>query len=226
MNKISLNVKPREVVGKKVKRLRKQAQVPVAMYGPKFAAGNFVANAKELKEVFAEAGYSNFVTVSVEGADQERTLVKEIQQHPVTDEILHASLYVIDKQTDITASVPVVIVGKAPIEDTGEGFVVPSLDSIAVRCLPDKLMSEIQVDVSKLANIGDAITVGDIQLPEGVALDSSMDATTAVVFVSGIQKVEEEAPVAEVELDADGNPIVPAEGEGEVAEGAETAKEE
>lgn len=228
MVKANINIKPRDLVGKKVKNLRKGGEVPVSLYGPKFSSANFMADAKELKKAFSDAGYSNFVNVTIDGGDKERCLIKEMQVHPVTDEILHTSFYVIDKFTEISADVPVVITGRSPIEDTGEGFVVPSLDAISVRCLPDKLPSDIQIDVTALVNIGDSITVADVALPEGVVLDSNMDGTTAVVYVSGIQKVEEEPVAAEPQLDENGNPIEPAEGEAaaEGEEGAEAKKDE
>lgn len=224
MTKINVKISPREVVGKKVKELRKEGQVPVSLYGPKYESRNFAVNAREMGKVFADAGYSNIIDAAIDGEDAERLLIKEMQVNPVTDEILHVSFYVIDRKTAITANVPVVIIGESPVVDTGEGFVVPSLDAITIRCLPDQLMSEIQVDVSGLAEIGASITVSDIKLPEGVELDSSMDPTTAVAYVSGLQKIEE-APA--VELDEEGNPIVAEGAEGaEATEGEESEKSE
>lgn len=228
MTKLQINIQPREVTGKQVKNLRAEGSVPASLYGPKYPAKNFAVNAKEFRAVFAEAGYSNFVNTEVDG-DKERLLVKEVQKNPVTDEFLHVSFYVVDRNTKITAEVPVVITGLAPAQDSGEGFVVPALDAITIHCLPDELPSEFSVDISNLVNVGDSITVADIKLPEGVELDSSIDETTAVVYISGMQKIEEEAPA--VELDEEGNPIVPegeegAEGaaEGEGAEGEEKSE--
>jgi large subunit ribosomal protein L25 len=142
--------------------------------------------------------------------------------NPVTDEVLHISFYVTDKNTEITSEVPVELTGLAPAQDMGIGFVIQSLNEIHVRCLPANLPDHFEVDVTGLANIGDSILVGDLKLPEGVELDSDMDPTTAIVSVVGAQKIEEEATEAAPELDADGNPIVKAEGE----EGAEGEKSE
>ncbi len=221
-----LNIVPREITGKQVKNLRKQGIVPASLYGPKFASKNMSVEVIPFRRVFKEAGYSNLIEATVEGAEDEKLLLKEVQMNPVTDEILHISFYVTDKNTEISSEVPVELVGLAPSEDLGLGFVIQSLDNIHVRCLPANLPDHIEVSKESLKDIGDSITVGDLKLPAGVELDSDMDPNTAIVSVVGAQKIEEVAVEVAPELDADGNPIVPAEGaEGEAAaEGEEGEK--
>lgn len=189
-----LNVQPREMTGKQVKQVRKQGMIPVALYGPKYESANFAVAEKEFRKTFHTAGYSQLIDADVNG-DAEKLLVKEVQIHPVTDEILHASLYVIDKNTPITAEVPVELVGLAPVQDLGLGFVVPALDTITIHCLPSKLISKIEVDITAMAEVGQSISISDLKLPEGVELDSSMDITTSVAYVAGDQKIEEEETV-------------------------------
>jgi len=216
-----LKIVPREVVGKKVKSIRKLGLVPAALYGPKFASRNMAVEVIPFKKVFKEAGYSNLIEATVEGEGDEKLLLKEVQMNPVTDEVLHISFYVTDKNTEITSEVPVDLVGLAPAQDMGVGFVIQSLNEIHVRCLPANLPDHFEVDVTVLVNIGDTILVSDLKLPEGVELDSDMDPNTAIVSVVGAQKIEEEVVEVAPELDADGNPIVKPEGE----EGAEGAAE-
>ncbi len=228
-----LNLAPRELVGKKVKNIRAEGNSPVALYGPKYSAQNFSVNEREFKKTFADVGYSKLFDVEIEGGEKEKVLVKEVQIHPVTDQVLSVSLYVIDKNTPITTEVPIVLIGLAPAQDLGVGFAGQSLDTLAIKCLPADLPSHIEVSIENLAAVGDTITVGQIKLPQGVELDSNVDATTSVVSVFGDQKelVEEEVAAAP-ELDAEGNPIPVAEGaegaEGETAEGekGEEKKEE
>ncbi|MCA9379157.1 50S ribosomal protein L25 [Candidatus Dojkabacteria bacterium] len=190
-----LNVQPREISGKQVKQVRKQGMVPAALYGPKYESANFAVDEKEFRKIFQNAGYSQLIDADVNG-ETEKLLVKEVQIHPVTDEILHASLYVVDKNTPITAEVPVELVGLAPAQDLGVGFVVPALDNITIHCLPSKLISKIEVDITGLAEVGQSISISDLTLPEGVELDSSMDETTSVAYVAGDQKIIEEEEVA------------------------------
>lgn len=195
-----LKVVARENLGKKVKNDRATGKLPAAMYGPKFASTNVWLDTAEFKKVFDEEGYSNLIDVEVEGGEKEKALIKEVQQHPTTDEILHVSLYITDRKSEITAEVPINLTGVAPAEDLGIGFLVNSVNNVAVRCLPDNLPSELVLDVSGLAAIGDGITIGDIKLPEGVTLDSKEDPTNVVVIIVGAQKeIVEETPVEATE---------------------------
>ena len=221
-----LNIVPREVVGKKVKSLRKQGMVPASLYGPKYASQNMAVEAVSFKRVFKDAGYSNLIEADVEGGEAEKLLLKEVQKNPVTDEVLHVSFYVTDKNTEITSEVPVDIVCKSKAEDLGTGFIINSTDSVIVNCLPANLPDHFEVDISNLENIGDTITIGDLKLPAGVELDSSMDKDTPIVSVVGAQKEEVIAEVVAPTLDADGNPIVVEGAEGEAKEGEDEDKEE
>ncbi len=216
-----LNIVPREVVGKQVKNLRKQGMVPASLYGPKYASRNMAVELLSFKKVFKDAGYSNLIEAAVEGGDEEKLLLKEVQINPVTDEVLHISFYVTDKNTEITSEVPIELVGKAPAEDMAVGFVIQSLDEIIVRCLPANLPDHFEVTQEKLINIGDSVSVRDLKLPEGVELDSSMNPDDVIVSVVGAQKEEVVAEAAPA-LDAEGNPVEAAEGaEAEAAEGEE-----
>jgi large subunit ribosomal protein L25 len=129
-------------------------------------------------------------------------------------------MYVIDQQSEITAEIPVEIVGKSPAEDLGLGFVVHTLDTVSIRCLPANLPAQFEVDITQLAQVGDGITVGDLAVTfaEGVELDSKMDPTATIVSVVGAQKQEVEETVAVSEEGA--------EGAGEEEETADSEDEE
>lgn len=200
-----MKIQLRELTGKKVKNLRAEGLIPASLYGPGYESKNVVLNEREFKKTFLEAGFSNLINVSVEG-EPEKVLVKEVQRNPVTDEVLHVSLYVTNKNIQINAEVPIKFEGVSPSEDLGTGFAVYAMDNLAIRCLPANLPSEFVIDVSKLVNVGDSVTVADMQLPEGVELQE-IEPTTAVVYISPAQKMDEvveETPA-----------------EGETAEGAE-----
>lgn len=215
-------VQNRAVVGKKVKSLRKQGLVPAAMFGPKFPSQNVAVAEVEFTKLFAQVGSSKLVDIEMEDGSDEKVLIKEVQYNPVTDETLHINMYVIDRNTPISAEIPVVITGMSPAVDMGLGFLVESLDSVHIRCLPANLPAQFEVNVDSLVEVGNSIAVADLKLPEGVELDSSVDHTTAIVYVSGAQKLEEldETP-------AEGEAVEGEEGaEGEAAATEGESKEE
>lgn len=209
-----MKIKSRELTGKKVRNLRAEGQVPAALYGPGYDSKSVVLDLKEFKKTFAESGYSNIINVTVEG-EPEKVLVKEVQKNPVTDEILHVSLYVTNKNIEINAEVPIKFEGMSPAEDLGTGFAVYAMDNLAIRCLPANLPSEFVIDVSKLVEVGDSVTVSDIPLPAGVELQE-IEPTTAVVYISPAQKMDE--VVEETPAEGEEGAETPA---GEAAEGTE-----
>lgn len=219
---MKITVQKREVLGKKSKTLRSQDLVPGVVFGPNIQPQNVQVDRKELVTLYKKVGYSKFFDLDIEGGKPAKVLIKEFPKHPITDQYLNVNFYQVAEDRKITVEVPITFEGEAPAVKLNLGFLITPIERIAVHCYPKDLPTELKVDLNKLENTGDAVTVGDIALPEEVELDSSMDATSAVVFIAAAQKEEvDETPVAE--LDADGNPIV---AEGEAAAGAEEAKEE
>ncbi len=222
-----LSVSPREIAGKKVKQLREEGKLPAVLFGPDFEPTNVLVDDKEFRAVFKENGYSSLIDVITPEGEKEKVLFKEIQQHPVTDEILHVSMYVVDPKKPITAEVPLEYIGTSKAEKDGLGFVAYSLDSVAVRCLPKDLPSELVIDISSLATTADVIMVNEIQLPEGVEFDSRVDTNALVASIATAQKIEDvleeiaegEGVETEVGEDEDGE-------EGESGDSEDTESEE
>jgi len=139
-----------------------------------------------------------------------KVLLKEVQINPVTDEILHVSLYEVDMKTTISADVPLEVTGESPAVKNNIGLLVVPVSTVSIICLPADLPSKLSVDVSKLNEIGDSVLVSTIKLPDRVELDSDIASNLSLAYISAPQKVIEEE---EVETDLE-------EGE-EEEEGAE-----
>lgn len=221
---MKLTVQKREIIGKKAKNLRNQDLIPGVVFGPNIQPQNIQVSRKELVTLYKKVGYSKFFDLEVEGGKPAKVLIKELPKHPVTDQYLNVNFYQVAEDRKITVEVPITFEGEAPAVKLNLGFLITPIERLALYCYPKDLPTELVVNISTLENTGDAVTVGDIALPENVELDSSMDETSAVVFIAAAQKeeVEEVTP----ELDEEGNPIVPEGGEGaEAAEGGETKEE-
>jgi large subunit ribosomal protein L25 len=213
----------REIIGKKVKNLRLEGKVPASIYGPQMGSVSISMDSKEFRRLYREAGHSQLIDIEVDGK-LNKGLIKEVQQHPVTREIRHASIYAVNMATEIETEVPIRIEGESPAVKNNIGFLSMPTDKVAIHCLPANLPSEIVVDISNLLEIGNGITAGDLNLGEGVALAPSQSPEETIVAVVPPQKeiIEEEPVVAEGEAGAEG--AAATEGEA-AAEGADEAKE-
>ncbi len=220
---MKLEAKRRVIVGKKVKNLRRESSVPASIYGPKKQSENIQVDTKKFAEVFKKVGFNKFFDLVIEEDKPVKVLVKDVQIHPVKDNILSISFYQISEDTKLTVEVPIVLVGESPAVTLNLGFLVQAMDSIKINCLPKDIPASYEVDISKLENTGDSISVSTINLGEGVELDSSVDNTSALVYIAAKQKEEEVVAPVEGEEGAEGE--VSAEGEEGAAENTQEASE-
>ena len=146
-------------------------------------------NNKELEKVLhTGAGENVLINLSFEGdKDNKMVMLKEITRHPLKDSIEHVDLLEVVMDKEIHIEVPVHLIGKAVGLAFG-GIVQQEIRKVKVECLPNQIPGSLDADISSL-EIGQALHVSDIVLPEGVKVLNDRDETVVSVV----------APVAEVE---------------------------
>jgi len=193
------------------RRLRRMGKIPAILYGPKTQPVPLELDKKDFSARVAMLGGSHLVRLKspAPALADKVALVKEMQFHPISSDVIHADLYEVDLAAKITVQVPLRFIGKA-VGVTRGGILQPIVREVEVECLPLDIPSSFNVDVSAL-DIGDSIHVEEIQTPEGVSL--ILESNFAVVTVA--TPTVEEAPAAEA----------PVEGEAAVAGVAEPKEE-
>ncbi len=211
----SLNLK---VATRKPKQELANRQVPGVVYGPDIDKNLTIsADEVELNKVFDDAGYNKLIVLKEDGQDDVETLLKDVQYDPVSNNVSHFDLYAIKRGQKITTEIPVVLVGDAPAVQKG-AVLNQFVEEIEVECLPSKLPEEFKIDISSLQEVGDSLSVEDIDAGEDVEL--LVDENLTIVRAEEVQelKVEDDGPV-------DGPSEEGEEGE-EAAEGDSEASEE
>jgi len=218
---LKLEASKRSVLGRHVRRLRAEGRVPGVVYGHKEATEAVLLDGGEFRRVYAKAGRTHLVDLVLDGGRPEKVLIKEVQKHPRHDGPQHVDLYRIDLKEKLQLEVPITIVGEAPPVKQGDADLLISLHAIRVECLPNDIPESIEVDVSGLAEIDDAVRVHDLKFPDTVTVLTGPE--EMIVKVQAHRVVEE--PVAEEEGVEGEAAEGEAEGEGEgdeaAAEGAE-----
>jgi large subunit ribosomal protein L25 len=196
MDQIELNVAPREVIGKQVSVLRRAGLVPVVMYGRHDKPLVLQAKARELMKVLSKAGSSRLIAIKVEGeSDPHMALVREIQREPIRGDLLHTDFYAVSMTEKITVEVRIHFTGASPAVTRNEGVLTYGADTIEIECLPGDLIDSISVDLSSLAQVGDAIHVRDLTIPGTIkVLDDADDLVVRVTYLAA----EEVEPVPDV----------------------------
>jgi large subunit ribosomal protein L25 len=174
------------------KRLLRGGKIPGVLYGPKIQAVNLEFDKREFSSRIAGLEGSHLVRLksSATSLADKVALVKDMQYHPISGEVIHADLYEVDLTAKITVHVPLHFVGKAAGVVRG-GILQPIEREIEVECLPLDIPEYFNVDVSGL-DIGDSAHIEDLVMPEGVT--AIYESNLALVAV--VPPTVEEAPAA------------------------------
>ncbi|KKK83960.1 hypothetical protein LCGC14_2788160, partial [marine sediment metagenome] len=142
--KVELKVSPREVLGKKVKALRREGVIPANVYGHALESVAIQISKDDLVHLLHSAGRNEIVYLRLDGEEARPTFLRQIQRNPVTDAILHVDFYQISLKEKVRMEVRLLVVGTAPAEQTHGGTLLHSLDRIAVEGLPTEIPSVIE----------------------------------------------------------------------------------
>ena len=188
--KFALDASPRDVVGKKVKQLRRQGIVPAVIYGPDFETLPISLDHKLLRQLLLHAGGTQLIELNVDG-QAIPTLAREVQRDSIKGDILHVDFYRVAMDRLIRAEIPLLIVGENPMVGR-EAILIHPLTSVEVEALPANLPPHIDIDISVLTQIGDQIVIGDLVLPRGVTVHANADELVAKLDYPHLAAEEEE----------------------------------
>lgn len=205
MEVLSINGTSRATTGKKAnKALRREGSVPCVIYGGKEVV-HFSSKAKSFKELIYTADFK-LAEIAVDGKTYKCTL-KDMQFHPVTDEVIHLDFVeLVDKQK-VTLEVPLRFTGSAPGVKIG-GKLMILLRRVKIKVAPENMVDHLNVSIEEL-DLGSSVRIRDIEVPEGVEI------LNAPALPVGSVEVPRALRSAEAEEEG-------AEGEG--AEGAEATE--
>lgn len=181
MEKIILKAQKRNIVGKKVKKLRDIGQIPAVLYGQGKNAINLSIDLNSFIKTYKKSGGSTLVDLMIEEEKPIKILIHEPQKNPLTDKPIHVDFYKIKMDEEITTEIPLEFIGISPAVKELEGNLVKNKDSVEVKCLPANLISNIEVDISKLKTFDDIILVKDLPIPDTIKIQDDQEETIAVV---------------------------------------------
>ena len=198
MARKELDVQTREVVGKKVARLRRQGFLPANVYGHGLDSVAVQVSTEEMEHTLKAAVANEVIDLKIAGErDARPVVIQKVQRHPLNSSVLHAEFYQVSLREKMRADVPLIVVGKSEGIDTYNGVLVHALEALHVEALPLDLPSRIEVDITPLRHLEDTIHVRDLVIPQGVTALADEDAVVVKVASPRVTGEEgEEAPAA------------------------------
>jgi len=223
MDKIELAAHKRDLLGKKVRFLRRKGITPVNLYGHGIESTSLQIETPTLKRALAQAGHTSLVSLKVGSSKRPHmAIVREIQRDPVKGELLHVNFYQVRMDEKLKIEVPLVLIGKAPAVKELGGILVQEMSSVEVECLPANMPHSIEADISGLVQLDQALHVKDLRVGEGITIITDPGKVVAKIARLRIELVEEvAAPAAEAEVE-----VVEEEEKAEAAKAEEKAPAE
>jgi len=224
-SEVTLIAEPGRTIGTRPSgRLRTEGRIPGVVYGHGISPLSVSVSRKDLRAVLhTDAGHNAVINLTV-GGEKHLTIVKDLQRHPVRNEVTHVDFLVVNVNEVVSVDVPIVVTGESAAIKAASGTVDLQMHALSVQTTPGNIPNELTIDVTDL-DIGDHIRVGDLVLPSGVSTDVDPEETVVLAQVTRatIEAEELEAEAAEA---AEGEETPEAEGEAAETAGAEGESEE
>ena len=196
MEKVVLKATKRDVTGKQVSALRRAGKLPAVIYGRRTEPVSITLDAHVAGLALSKVGSSSLITVDVDGKEYP-ALVRERQRDFIKGTLKHVDFLAVSLTETIRADVRVEITGISPAVKDLNAVLVTGLHAISVECLPTDLPDHIEVDISSLAQVGDGIHVGDLQVPDKVQILTDPGEMIVVATYAKEEAVEEVAAPVE-----------------------------
>jgi large subunit ribosomal protein L25 len=227
MATVSLSANSRDSKGKgSARTLRSQGQIPAVIYGHGRDPQSLALNARDLDKLLSHIQAESTVIEVTVGGHTAKTLIREIQRHPIKRQILHVDFQALVAGEKVIVSIPIVLLGTAEGVRLEGGVLDQTLREIEIEVDPSNIPDHIEYDVTNMV-IGDSVHISDLKVPEGVEVQD--DPETSVAVLAAPRAVIEETPVVaeavEGEAGAVAEPEVIGRGkEDEEGEGEEPSK--
>ncbi len=193
-NRPELTVTKREVLGKKVTKLRRQEIIPANIYGHGVESVAIQMPSEALGNLLRQVSRSDIINLRIADDKTPRLVfIRHIQRDFIKDSVLHVDFQQISLSEKVRFQVPIHLVGEAPAVDVYGGALMYSLEEITVEGLPADIPPYVELDVSTLTQIDASLHVRDIAIPAGLIVLTDPDLVVAKVASTAKERAEAEA---------------------------------
>ncbi len=183
----------RTVAGRQVGQVRRAGLVPGTIYGPKTKPVNVQFPYRALQVALMRAGGTHLINLTVEGSETYTVIAREVQRDIIRGDILHVDFFALDLNARLRTDVPLIYKGESPAVLAKQAILITGTSSLTVELLPSQLISEIEIDLTQLKQVGDAILVSDIKLAAGIEIMNEPEEMLAKLVQPSAARAEEDA---------------------------------
>lgn len=202
MSSLEVSIRTEDMGKGGARKLRAAGLVPGVIYGQHKTPIAVSLNPLELHKIFKATGNRNTVVELTAGDTKANVLVREVQRHPVSRDILHVDFYRLADDANVVVEVPLSIVGK-PAGALMGGRMRLIRRSVKVSCIPSVIPASFVVDCTSM-NVGDMVLASELDMPKGASLLAKSDFNVVTCYGkrSAVRDDAAAEPAAEVEAKA------------------------
>lgn len=189
---IVVELQERTVVRKGLQGLRASGMIPAVIHDHGNPSIHVMGDFTTLSKIYSAAGKHHPVELTV-GKSHHLALIKDVDFEPAKHRMRHIVFQAIKQNEETEAEVPIVFKDVEIPAEKLSLLVLKQLDRVQVKALPRDLPDELVIDPGKLAEIGDHVTVADLEVPQGVTVLTDATSQIAVVEMPKDQVAEADA---------------------------------
>jgi large subunit ribosomal protein L25 len=190
MEEVVLKATRRDVIGKHVKVLLREGQLPAVLYGAGVDPTPIALNLKETSRLLTNLSPSALIALEVDG-NRHMVLIREKQRNIMLGTLRHIDFLAVSMKKLLKMSIQIVMTGESEAVENQTGVLVTDMDSVEVESLPGNLPENIKVDISPLKEVGDSVYVRDLVVPENVTILAGPDEVVAHINALAAEEVTE-----------------------------------
>ncbi len=182
MEELKLKSTIRTETGGKLKKLRRDALIPAVIYGHKTKNQLLKVGYRDFEDVYKKAGENTLINLLVGDNSKGKVIIHNLQVDPVSDKFLHIDFYQVKMDEKISAEIPLNFIGESEAVKNEGGVLIKNMNTVKVESLPQALPKKINVDISQIKKLEEAIHIKDLDVPENVKLAAQGDEVVAIIL--------------------------------------------
>ncbi|MFV1860084.1 MAG: 50S ribosomal protein L25 [Anaerolineales bacterium] len=211
MDTPKLKGQKRTLIGKRVKTLRKNGQLPGVLYGAGIESVPIELDGREAARLLSRASGSTLIELDLDD-ESHSVLVRGVQRDVIRGDYLHVDFLKVAMDVRIRAEVPIEMIGEPPAAEEAGVVLLTGVNTVEVEALPADLPDRITVNLEILENLEDSITVADLFLGQEITVLTEPDELIARPIYQAEEIIEEIVEEEELEELLEGEEV---EGVGE-----------
>ncbi|MEE9216522.1 MAG: 50S ribosomal protein L25 [Anaerolineales bacterium] len=206
MDTPKLKVQKRTLIGKRVKTLRQNGQLPGVLYGAGIVSLPIELDGREASRILTRASSSTLIELDFDD-ESHSVLVRGVQRDVIRGDYLHVDFLKVAMDETIRAQVPIELIGEPPAAEEAGVVLLTGVSTVEVEALPADLPDRITANLETLENLDDSISVSDLFPGEGVTILTEPDELIARPIYQEEEIIEEIVEEEELEELAEGEEL-------------------